>query len=174
MITISMVYSRLTHGGLPATPAIPTVWITLGALGQSITAANVLGAKAGMVFADQPDVVSGLRVFGVAYGSVMAGFAAFVFTLATALTVHGFRRGLTFSLTWWSFTFPVGTCVTGASALGVATDASAIKWLAGALFVVLVLAWATVATHTFRGSWSGHLFQPAAPAPQLAAMAASA
>jgi tellurite resistance protein TehA-like permease len=174
MVTITMIYSRLVHGGLPATPAIPTVWITLGALGQSITAANLLGAKAGIVFADQPEVVSGLHVFGLGYGCVMAGFAAFVFILAAALTVHGFRRGLTFSLTWWSFTFPVGTCVTGASALGVAADTSAIKSLAVAVFVVLVLAWAIVAAHTLRGSWSGQLFKPAAPASRLAAMPASA
>jgi C4-dicarboxylate transporter/malic acid transport protein len=161
LVTIAMVYSRLVHAGLPETPAIPTVWITLGALGQSITAANLLGAKAGLVFGDQPALSSGLHVFGVVYGCVMAGFAAFVFSLAAALTVHGFRRGLPFSLTWWSFTFPVGTCVTGASALGVAANASSVKWLAAALFAVLLLAWGTVATHTLRGSWSGHLFKPA-------------
>lgn len=80
----------------------------------------------------------------------MAGFAAFMFTLATALTVYGFRRGLKFSLTWWSFTFPIGTCVTGASALGVAADVSGVKSLGVALFVVLVLAWAIVAAHTLR------------------------
>jgi len=104
----------------------------------------------------------------------MAGFAAFMFTLATALTVYGFRRGLKFSLTWWSFTFPIGTCVTGASALGVAADVSGVKSLGVALFVVLVLAWAIVAAHTLRGSSSGHLFRSAAPARRLVAMPATA
>ena len=162
MITITMIYSRLVHAGLPATQSVPTVWIALGALGQSITAANLLGARAGMVFADAPSLVSGLHVFGVLYGSVVAGFAAFVFTLATALTVHALRRSLTFSLTWWSFTFPVGTCVTGAGALGTASNMEAFSWLAAAVFVVLVLAWGTVAVHTVAGSWSGRLFLPAA------------
>ena len=172
MITITMIYSRLVHAGLPATQSVPTVWITLGALGQSITAANLLGARAGLVFADAPALVSGLHVFGVLYGSVMAGFAAFVFTLATALTVHALRRGLTFSLTWWSFTFPVGTCVTGAGALGVAANVVSIQWLAAALFVVLLFAWATVATHTLRGSWSGRLFRAADATPRPAAVVA--
>jgi C4-dicarboxylate transporter/malic acid transport protein len=174
MLTITMVYSRLVHGGLPQTPAIPTVWITLGALGQSITAANLLGAKAAIVFGDQPALASGLHVFGVVYGCVMTGFAAFVFSLAAALTVHGFRRGLEFSLTWWSFTFPVGTCVTGASALGIAANASSIKWLAAALFVALVAAWVIVATNTLRGSWSGHLFRPTTAPRRLAIIPAIA
>ena len=162
MITITMVYSRLVHAGLPATQAVPTMWITLGMVGQSITAANTLGAKAGGAFGDQPSLVSGLHTFGLVYGWVMAGFAAFIFSLATALTVHALRRSLTFSLTWWSFTFPVGTCVTGAGALGIASNMEAFSWLAAGLFVVLVVAWGTVAVHTVAGSWSGRLFLPAA------------
>jgi C4-dicarboxylate transporter/malic acid transport protein len=168
LVTITMIYSRLVHAGPPATQTIPTVWITLGALGQSITAANLLGAKASIVFSEEPSMVAGLHTFGVIYGAAMAGFAAFVFSLAVALTVHGFRQGMTFSLTWWSFTFPIGTCVTGASALGVAANLVSIQWLAAALFVVLLLAWATVAAHTLRGSWSGRLFQPSDVAPRAA------
>ncbi len=38
MITMTMIYSRLVHGGMPAVQAAPTVWITLGMIGQSITA----------------------------------------------------------------------------------------------------------------------------------------
>jgi C4-dicarboxylate transporter/malic acid transport protein len=173
MITITMIYSRLVHAGLPATQSVPTVWITLGALGQSITAANLLGARAGIVFEDARSLVSGLHVFGVLYGSVVAGFAAFVFALATALTVHAVRQRLTFSLTWWSFTFPIGTCVTGAGALGVASNVVSIQWLAAALFVVLLSAWATVATHTLRGLWSGQLLRAAdATPPPVARLAA--
>ncbi|MCV7067391.1 hypothetical protein H7H51_19905, partial [Mycolicibacterium farcinogenes] len=79
--------------------------------------------------------------------------------LALALTVHGARRGLTFSLTWWSFTFPVGTCVTGASALAAATGAVVISWLAVGLYVLLLAAWATVATNTIGGLRSGRLLR---------------
>ncbi|MCW2618235.1 MAG: C4-dicarboxylate transporter, partial [Modestobacter sp.] len=32
------------------------------------------------------------------------------------------RQHLPFSLTWWSFTFPVGTVVTGTSGLAVHSD----------------------------------------------------
>lgn len=158
LITLTMVYSRMVHGGIPEVQAIPTVWIALGVVGQSITAANLLPAHAGSVLTDHATVAA-LHAFGVVYGLVMGGFGAFVFCLAAALTVHGARRGLTFTLTWWSFTFPVGTCVTGASALGAATGAVAVSGLAVMLYVLLLGAWATVATHTFRGVLSGRLLR---------------
>ncbi|WP_371726377.1 TDT family transporter [Mycobacterium sp. DBP42] len=158
LITTTMVYSRLMHGGFSQVQAVPTVWIVLGVVGQSITAANLLAAHASSVLTD-PATVSALRAFGIVYGLVMGGFGAFVFCLAAALTVHAARRGLSFSLTWWSFTFPVGTCVTGASALGAATGAVAISWLAVALYVLLLGAWATVATNTMRGVRSGRLLR---------------
>lgn len=150
LITTTMVYSRLMHGGYPEVQAIPTVWIVLGVAGQSITAANLLAAHAGAVLVDG-STVTALHAFGIVYGLVMGGFGVFVFGLAAALTVHGARRGLSFSLTWWSFTFPIGTCVTGASALAAATGAVVISWLAVALYVLLLGAWATVATNTVRG-----------------------
>jgi tellurite resistance protein TehA-like permease len=155
-VTVTMIYSRLVHGGLPEVQAVPTVWIVLGVVGQSITAANVLAAHASSVLAD-PVLVSALHGFGIVYGLVMGGFGAFVFCVAAALTVHAARRGLSFTLTWWSFTFPVGTCVTGASALAVASGAVVFSGLAVLLYVGLLAAWVVVATHTVRGVLSGRL-----------------
>lgn len=162
MLTMTLIYGRLVHGGIPPVQAAPTVWITLGMIGQSITAANLLGNDAPLVFTgDTASVATGLHVFGIVYGLVMGGFGVLMFTLATALTVHAARKGLSFSLTWWSFTFPVGTCVTGATALGVALGSTAVQALAIGLYAVLLGAWATVAAHTVLGSLRGTLFQPA-------------
>ena len=47
MLTMTLIYGRLVHGGIPPVQAAPTVWITLGMIGQSITAANLLGNDAG-------------------------------------------------------------------------------------------------------------------------------
>ena len=162
MITMTMIWSRLVHGGMPPLQAAPTVWITLGMIGQSITATNLLGSRAATVFVgDQAVVATGLHVFGIVYGFAMGGFGILMFVLATLLTVHAGLRGLRFSLTWWSFTFPVGTCVTGATALGTATGISAIHGMAIGLYVVLLAAWATVASHTLRGTVTGRVFLPA-------------
>ncbi len=79
--------------------------------------------------------------------------------LATAVTIRTARQGLPFALTWWSFTFPVGTVVTGTSALAARMHLPALAWAALALYVVLVAAWATVAARTAHGSLvRGHLF----------------
>ncbi|MFD0925919.1 TDT family transporter [Williamsia deligens] len=162
MITMTMIWSRLVHSGVPAVQATPTVWITLGVIGQSITASNLLGTHAASVFVGtQAEIATGLHVFGIAYGFAMGGFGILVFALATMLTVHAARRGLRFSLTWWSFTFPIGTCVTGATALGTAAGISVVHVLAVALYVVLVGAWVTVAAHTLRGTITGRVFLPA-------------
>jgi C4-dicarboxylate transporter/malic acid transport protein len=162
MITMTTIWSRLVHGGMPAVQAAPTVWITLGMIGQSITATNLLGTHATTVFVGKQAVVAtGLHVFGIAYGFAMGGFGILMFALAALLTLHAARRGLSFSLTWWSFTFPVGTCVTGATALGTAAGISTVHAMAVVLYVVLLMAWTTVAAHTVRGTVTGRVFLPA-------------
>lgn len=161
LITMTLIYGQLVRGGIPPVQAAPTVWITLGLIGQSITAANLLGNDAALVFVGPNAAVAvGLHVFGIVYGTVVGGFGFLMFCLASLLTIHAARRGLSFSLTWWSFTFPVGTCVTGASALGAETGSTALDGLAVVLYGALLAAWVTVATRTVRGSCSGELFLP--------------
>jgi tellurite resistance protein TehA-like permease len=84
--------------------------------------------------------------------------------LAAALTVRTARQKLPFSLTWWSFTFPVGTVVTGTSALSARIHAELFTVASVVLYVLLVTAWITVAIRTAQGSHRGYLFQPV-PAP---------
>lgn len=148
-LTIGMVYSRLVHRGLPSAAVAPTVWIMLGMIGQSITAAVLLGNNSTLVFqGGQAPIAAGLHILGIGYGLVMSGFAVFVFVLALCVTVHNVRAGMSFTPAWWSFTFPVGTCVTGSAALAFATDSELLQMIAGALYVLLILAWATVAARS--------------------------
>ncbi|MDY6808576.1 MAG: TDT family transporter [Actinomycetota bacterium] len=162
LMTMTVIYARLIHGGVPESRLAPTIWITLGMVGQSITAANLLAAESHLVFlGDRAPIAGGLTIFGIVYGLVMGGFGVAMFALATAVTVRTARRGLPFALTWWSFTFPVGTCVTGMCALGVAVDSAPIRGLGAVLYVVLVAAWATVATRTVGAVVRGRVFLPA-------------
>jgi tellurite resistance protein TehA-like permease len=159
LLTLALVYGRLVHSGPPAVQAAPTVWIMLGIVGQSITAANLLGTQAGIVV--DARTAFGLHLAGIVYGAAMAGFAVLLFTLATALTVHAARRGLRFSLAWWSFTFPVGTLVTGLSDWGTAVGDRPVQALATGLYGVLLLIWLLVVTGTARATRSGEAFVPA-------------
>ncbi|GAA1481620.1 TDT family transporter [Gordonia sinesedis] len=162
MMTMTLIYGRLVQGGVPTGQAAPTIWITLGMIGQSITAANLLPTHAAAALGPQHQAIAaGLTHLGIAYGLAMAGFGVAAFALAAALTVHNVRRGMPFALTWWSFTFPIGTCVTGLSALGTALGASVIHTGAVVLYVLLLAAWATVGIRTLRGVVSGRLLRPA-------------
>ena len=164
LIVITLIWSRLAHYGSSGTARVPTLWIVLGPLGQSITAAGLLGTAAALSVDATPE--SAYRAFSLLYGVPVFGFAVLWACLAAALTIRTARRGLPFALTWWSFTFPVGTCVTGISQLAGHTGLPAFRVAAIAAFAGLVVAWALVAARTARASLSGRLLAP----PKSAAM----
>ncbi|MGW6529938.1 TDT family transporter [Streptomyces venezuelae] len=155
LVMLPVIFARLVTAGPLPLALTPTLFLVLGPLGQSTTAANK--------FADfAPHVVTvpldrGFLVFAVLYGVPVMGFALMWLALAGAMVVRARRRGMGFAMTWWAFTFPVGTCVTGAEGLGKHTGLVAFDWLATALFVFLVTAVAVALTHTLRGVITGRL-----------------
>ena len=163
VIVITLIWGRLARHKVGAAAAVPTLWIVLGPLGQSITATNLLGGNAHLVV--PAPWASALQLFGLIYGVPVLGFALMWAVLAAAITVRTARESLPFSLTWWSFTFPVGTCVTGLSGLALHTGSTVLQALAVAAFACLVAAWLTVAIRTFHGSViRGTLLAPPAAA----------
>ncbi|MEV1065766.1 TDT family transporter [Streptomyces sp. NPDC050263] len=160
------VFGRLLTGGPLPLVLTPTLFLVLGPLGQSTTAVGNFAHFA-------PGVVSGpvgrgLAVLAVLYGVPVMGFALLWLALATAHLVRARRHGMRFAMTWWAFTFPVGTCATGAAALARHTDLVVYEVLACALYGVLVAAWTVVAAHTARGLLSGALLAAPRPAPRPA------
>ena len=150
LIIITLIWSRLAHFGSSGSARVPTLWIVLGPVGQSITAAGALGTAA--LIAVPPPLSTAFDTFAVVFGVPMFGFMLLWMPMAAALTIRAHRRNMGFALTWWSFTFPVGTCVTGASQLAKHTDLTVFAVFAVALYVGLLLAWVTVALRTFRAS----------------------
>lgn len=151
IIITTQIWTRLTHHGLPEPRLIPTLWIVLGPLGQSVTAAALLGERAHLAI--DPPFATALQVFGLVYGLPVFGFAMLWLTLAVVITLRTIRDdGLPFAPTWWSFTFPVGTCVTGASCLARTIQADVFTVLAVTLFAGLVVAWVVVSTNALRSA----------------------
>lgn len=150
LVVITLVWSRLAQHSVGAAGMVPTLWIVLGPLGQSISAVNLLGGNAHLVV--PAPYANALVLFGVIFGVPVLGFAILWGALVIAITVRTAREHLPFSLTWWSFTFPVGTCVTGVGALALHTGSSALTVFAGLLYAGLVAAWIIVALRTFHGS----------------------
>jgi C4-dicarboxylate transporter/malic acid transport protein len=171
IVIITLIWYRLAVYKTGDATMVPTLWIVLGPLGQSIAAANLLG---GVVQGVLPAPYStALQAFGVVYGVPVWGFALLWIAIAAAVTIRTVRERLPFSLTWWSFTFPVGTFVLGSSELALHTGSDLFHVAAVLFYVGLVAAWVTVALRTALGSLRGTLF-PAAAAPAAAAPVAAA
>lgn len=163
-IIISMIWSRLVIYGTSGTARVPTLWIVLGPLGQSITAAGLLGASAAKAVG--PQMADNMNAFAILYGVPVWGFALLWIALAASLTVRTMRRGMPFALTWWSLTFPVGTFVTGTTQLARLTSLPAFQVAAAVAYLGLLCTWLTVTVRTARGTRKGHLLRPPAnPAP---------
>ncbi|MFJ4877602.1 TDT family transporter [Streptomyces sp. NPDC088745] len=161
LLLLPMIFARLLLHGPPPSALTPTLFLVLGPLGQSTTAVNQLADVADGAIG--PAYAHGFQAFAVVYGVPVLGFALLWLALAAALVVRAARAGMGFAMTWWGFTFPVGTCVTGAAGLARHTGLDALGGLAAALFALLVAAWSVTAFRTVRGLLSGVLL--AAPRP---------
>ncbi len=168
LVTIPLLWSRLAYHKVGPPQMVPTLWIVLGPLGQSVTAAGLLGAQAQGLLAEP--YALGMKAMGLLYGVPVWGFAMLWLAIVATITIRALRRHLPFALTWWSFTFPVGTVVTGTSVLADQAGSAPLAWAAVALYLLLLTAWATAFANTLRGAWSGAVFVPA-PAPRAAELA---
>jgi C4-dicarboxylate transporter/malic acid transport protein len=150
------VWRRLSEPHPFAPALVPTVWIVLGPLGQSITAVNLLGTAAHEALPLRE--ASAFHAFGLWYGAPAWALALAWVILAVRLTMRSARTALPFALTWWSFVFPLGTWVTGTTALALHTGSEPLRILAVVLYFVLVAVWMVVALRTADGSVKGRLF----------------
>ncbi|HEY2279780.1 MAG TPA: TDT family transporter [Streptosporangiaceae bacterium] len=149
LIIVPQIWARLVQHKVGAAAMVPTLWIVLGPFGQSVTAVSRLGTDATRVLA--APYGTGAAVAALLYGVPVWGFAMLWLALAVALTIRTARTAgerLPFALTWWSFTFPVGTCVTGTIALADRSSDTVLRDVAVVLYVLLALAWLVVAIRT--------------------------
>ncbi|GAA1950731.1 TDT family transporter [Catenulispora subtropica] len=159
LLMLPLIFSKLVHHKVGALVATPGLFLVLGPLGQSVTAVNNLADVAHGVVG--PQLAAALKPFAVIYGVPVLGFALIWLVMALLVVAGAVREGMPFALTWWAFTFPVGTCVTGATGLWHHTGLAAYAWLAVALYLLLAGSWAVTATLT-AGSVR-RLVRPEAP-----------
>lgn len=161
IIITTLIWSRLAHFGSSHSARVPTLWIVLGPLGQSITAAGLLATQAHLAVA--APIAGAVGVFSILFGVPVWGFAMLWSALALALTVRTMRKGMPFSLTWWSFTFPVGVTVTGTIQLASHTGVPLFRWASALGYVALLCAWSVVFVKTTIATRAGVLLRPPAP-----------
>ncbi|WP_447036377.1 TDT family transporter [Streptomyces sp. DSM 118878] len=164
LVMLPVIFARLVTAGPLPTALTPTLLLVLGPLGQSTTAADKFADVAPGVIA--APLERGFLAFAVLYGVPVMGFALLWLALAAAMVLRARREGMGFAMTWWAFTFPVGTCVTGAEGLARHTGLAAYDWLAAGLFAALVVACAVALAHTVRGVLNGSLLAAPGRAPR--------
>ncbi|MCP2339388.1 TDT family transporter [Actinomadura rupiterrae] len=157
MLLLPVVWHRIAHDKLAPVTLTPTLFLVLGPLGQSTTAAGALGGAAPLA---APEYARAMHVFGVLYGVPVIGFALVWLVLCLAANRRALASGMPFAMTWWAFTFPVGTCVTGASSLARATGLDAMTGVAVALYVLLAIGWLAAGVNTAKGLRTGRLLLP--------------
>jgi C4-dicarboxylate transporter/malic acid transport protein len=162
MIVIVIVFARLALHGVGEARMVPTVWIVLGPLGQSVTAVCLLAHYSTAAVNAQTTIA--LHDFALVYGLATWGFALAWLLIAVAITIRTASDHLPFAPTWWSFTFPLGTVVTATAELTIISGADAFKYIAAGLYVGLICAWVTVAARTAMAVGHGGHVRSAAPA----------
>jgi tellurite resistance protein TehA-like permease len=163
IVVITLLWYGLAVHKTGEATMVPTIWIVLGPLGQSIAAANLLGGVASQSL--PAPYSTALQAFGVVYGVPVWGFGLLWGAIAAAITIRTAREHLPFSLTWWSFVFALGSMTLGTSGLALHTGSDLFRVAAVLFYLGLVAAWITVAVRTAGGSLRGTLFRaPGRPA----------
>ncbi|MDH6580401.1 C4-dicarboxylate ABC transporter [Kitasatospora sp. MAP5-34] len=154
LVLLPVVLTGLLHSKLPALVLTPSLFLVLGPLGQSTTAVNQLADATKSVL---PGAAGAALAAAVLYGLAAMGFALLWLLVAGAANLRALRAEMPFAMTWWAFTFPVGTMVTGSAGLARHTGFGGFTALAVALFALLLATWATAAVRTVSGLISGRL-----------------
>jgi C4-dicarboxylate transporter/malic acid transport protein len=146
-ILIVIFYGRLLYGKVPEPAFVPSMWLVLGPLGQSIAGFIALGTVASRAW---PALGHGLLIAALAYSVIVWGFGTYWFAMAAAVTLRAIALHMPFTLGWWAFTFPVGTMTAGTYALYGMTNAPIFLWFGALYLASLATFWAIVATHSLR------------------------
>jgi tellurite resistance protein TehA-like permease len=154
LVLLPGIWSGLAQGTLSPVTLTPTLFLVLGPLGQSTTAVSQIADVASTAL---PQYAKAMEAFAILYGVPVMGFALVWLALALSANVRAFRKGMPFAMTWWAYTFPVGTCVTGAAGLARHTGLHVFTGMALMLYALLLFAWVVVASRTVRGLYTGAL-----------------
>jgi tellurite resistance protein len=137
LVLLSLIVSRLVHHH-PLAPAMtPSLMI--------------LVAPFAVGFLAYGNIIGGVDRFG----ALLFWFALFMFAVVAPRI---FRRGATFTPSWWAIGFPMAALANAALRYAAVRDSVPLWWLAAALLGALTLALAVLTLHTLRFAMDRRLF----------------
>ncbi|KAF4999765.1 hypothetical protein FGRMN_2234 [Fusarium graminum] len=163
ILILAMYYNRLMiHDSLPGQAAVTSL-IAIGPLGQGAAAIQLLGQVALKIFPRNDFIpkapIAGQFFYltGILTAILMWGFAlAWLFFAIVAIL----RHKLTFNLSWWAFTFPLGVFTVATTTLAQELPSRFFKVLGTIFSVAETLLWIVVACGTIKACLNGQLFKP--------------
>ena len=154
------VFSRYLFHQLPPAHLAPTIWIGIAptAILEIIIIKMVPAMQAILGLPD--GVTQVLSVAAKVTGVSLWGFAFFWLIIAIIITLlhHRWER-LSFAMSWWAFTFPLGAFVVSTGLLNSIFDKLFFRAVGLAGLLGLLVIWAIVATTTLRRTISGEIFR---------------
>jgi C4-dicarboxylate transporter/malic acid transport protein len=143
-------YRFILHKPLPNILA-PTIWINLGPIGAGTVALINLVKNSAFITFKEPFFVFGFLFWG--YG-VWWMIIAIITTL-----IYIKKLKLTYSMSWWAFTFPLGAYVAASHSIAKIFNIKIVNYIGFALFLLLMLFWTITVLKTFIRAYHGSLFK---------------
>jgi C4-dicarboxylate transporter/malic acid transport protein len=156
----SAVFSRYLFHQLPPSHLAPTIWIGIAptAILNIIVIKMVPAIKAALSLSDEMAGI--LSTIARLTGVSLWGFALFWLIIAIIITLlhHRWER-LSFAMSWWAFTFPLGAFVVSTGLLNSIFDKAFFRAVGLTGLAGLLIIWISVAVTTLRHTISGEIFQ---------------
>jgi tellurite resistance protein TehA-like permease len=154
-----VLFLRMALHKLPEGSMAASSWLALGPIGTGALALLVFSQTAPSVLSanglgELSTAIAGACLLGAI---LLWGYALWWFAIAVAVTVHYVRKGISFNLGWWGYTFPLGVFTVCTIKLGHALHFEMFSVSGGMLAVALGLVWCMVASRTVAGIRQGSL-----------------
>lgn len=159
MLMYSVYFVRLMSGQLPPPPSRPGMFVGVGPAGYTATGLVGLASQAsiaipaGFLGLDGFNTAATLQVIGTFSGIFVWALAFWFFALALVAVLQGVRK-MTFTLNWWGFIFPNAGMIVALIQIANALNSPAMKWIASAMTIVLVIMWLFTAGAHIRAVWN--------------------
>ncbi len=160
IFVMGAVFTRyLFHDLLPAHLA-PTIWIGIAPTSILTIISIKLVHPLTVFFEASSEVAEVFELISKVIGLGFWGFAFFWVMLAILVTLrHHKKIAIPFAMSWWAFTFPLGSFVVATGIVHKVIGGDFFQWVGLTALTGFLFIWSAVFVRTLRGVISGEIFK---------------